>query len=302
MNSMYHAGELRVQARAGVEAMARKVGNIIRAKIPVAAQAFLEQQRMAIAGSVSAKGQVWASLLTGEPGFLQPTDEDLLISGRYLTGDPLLENLAATGEIGLIAIEFATRRRMRLNGQAEILPGPALRITPRQVYSNCPKYIQAREISGPDREANPNNTVWQGPALTEKQQDWIAQADTFFIASYHLEGGADASHRGGRPGFVKVLDGNRLIFPDYSGNKMFMTLGNLEANPNSGLLFLNFETGSVVQLTGKAQIEWDGEIVEQFAGAERAITFQIEEVRELANALPREWHFLNYSPFNPVAS
>jgi predicted pyridoxine 5'-phosphate oxidase superfamily flavin-nucleotide-binding protein len=77
-----------------------------------------------------------------------------------------------------------------------------------------------------------------------KQQRLIREADTFFIASSHRDGGADASHRGGNPGFVHVLNETKLIWPDYSGNGMFQTLGNLAIDPRAGLLFMDFESGA----------------------------------------------------------
>ena len=109
--------------------------------------------------------------------------------------------------------------------------------------------------------------VHDGLALTAKQQDWIQKADTFFVATAHPFRGADASHRGGQPGFVAVVDAQTLIWPDYSGNMMFNTLGNIVSNPKSGLLFLDFDTGRTLQLTGAAEIVWEPAEVARFAGA-----------------------------------
>ena len=145
----------------------------------------------------------------------------------------------------------------------------------------------------------PTPSVQDFDSLTLTQQARITSADTFFIASMHSESGADASHRGGYPGFIQVVNNNLLLFPDYIGNNMFKTLGNIALNPNSGLLFVDFECGNTLQLTGKASIIWD-ERTQQFSGAERLIEFQIEGVRETMNATNLRWKFAEYSPFNPV--
>ncbi|MGR5960328.1 pyridoxamine 5'-phosphate oxidase family protein [Bacillus cereus] len=71
----------------------------------------------------------------------------------------------------------------------------------------------------------------------KKQQNWISESDTFIIASASSEGKMDISHRGGMPGFVHVINEKTIIFPDYSGNMLFNTLGNIVQNPNVGLLF-----------------------------------------------------------------
>ena len=136
--------------------------------------------------------------------------------------------------------------------------------------------------------------------LREEQQQWIRAADTFFVASHHPDGGADASHRGGHPGFVHVLNANRVIWPDYSGNTMFQTLGNIASNSQAGLLFIDFESGSTLQLTGKARIIWDRERTARFPGAERLVEFDLEEAIEIAGASPLGWRFMGHSPLNPA--
>jgi hypothetical protein len=108
------------------------------------------------------------------------------------------------------------------------------------------------------------------PAATDEPavNELIAQADTFFIASssgvagaeeavQSTAWGADISHRGGDPGFLRRA-GNVLAFDDFSGNNMFNTLGNLKQYPPCGLLILDFETGALLQLTGAAQLQHDG--------------------------------------------
>jgi predicted pyridoxine 5'-phosphate oxidase superfamily flavin-nucleotide-binding protein len=300
MKSKFHAGELEVQARAGVRDTARRVAGVIRSTIPPTAQEFLRSQQMVVMSTVDSHGRVWASILTGKPGFIQAVDERTLrIDAEPVSGEPLSENLKTGDEIGVLVIELSTRRRMKVKGKAELLQKRGIYVHAERVYALCPKYIQARVVVADPAESRVGHRIQRLENLSEKQRNWIAKADTFFIASFHPETGADASHRGGYPGFVTVLNENKLVFPDYSGNNMFNTLGNISANPNAGLLFIDFERGNTLQFTGKAQVIWDNDRVAEFAGAERLVEFDVERVIEIAGAIPLRWEFLGYSPFNP---
>ncbi|MBI1281742.1 MAG: pyridoxamine 5-phosphate oxidase [Anaerolineaceae bacterium] len=294
----YHDGEIAVQSLAGVRMMAERIGRGIYPSMPPIAMDFLSDQTIAAVSSVDAAGDVWASLLTGTPGFLDPLDEQTLhIYAQPAADDPFSRNLAVNPHLGLIAIDFASRSRVRVNGMATLRPD-GLRMTVEQAYSNCPKYIQARTYQPAPHADHPAAVSTTG--LTSSQSAFIAQADTFFIASYHAEGGADASHRGGNPGFIHVVNEGLLEFPDYSGNKMFNTLGNLTAYPHAGLLFLDFDRGATLQLSGETEVVWDAERLADFAGAERLIRFHIKQVIEHPDALPFHFTLRQYSPFNPV--
>jgi uncharacterized protein len=308
MKTVYHAGELAVQERAGVAEMARRVGNGIHSEIPPTAEEFLQQQPLVIVGSVASSGAVWVSVLSGRPGFITVLDSQTIRIGAIPhSGDPLAQILSASAvnphvasEVGILAIEPKTRRRMRLNGTARTLPDNTLQIHAREVYANCPKYIQARSIEvAPADEYQPLE-VHPSETLTAQQQEWIARSDTFFIASAAPNGGADASHRGGNPGFVRLINDRTLIFPDYSGNMMFNTLGNIAANPHAGLLFLDFQNGDTLQLTGEAKIHWEPEQAAAFPGAERVVEFHAAQIVHITHAVPLRFQFLDYSRFNPA--
>lgn len=301
MASIYHAGELAVQARASVQAEAVSLGKGIGSIIKPVAQEFLRNQRLAIASTVDSSNQVWASLLTGEPGFVQAVAEQIVqINTLPIFGDPLKENLLLRNDIGILTIDLATRRRLRLNGKAEVQPDGNIYVHTKQVYFNCPKYIQIRHTKINTARLPAKQEILRSETLTNKQQRWIAQTDTFFIASFHPQSGADASHRGGYPGFVRSLNASKLIFPDYAGNNMFNTLGNIYENPQAGLLFINFESGSTLQLAGRANIIWDAQRITEFVGGDRLVEFQIDHVLEITNASPLRWQFIEYSPYNPA--
>ncbi len=298
MASKYHRGEIEVQDRAGVREMAARISDVKPPEIPLYARDLLEDQWMVVVGSTGADGRVWASLLTGEPGFLRVIDERTpRIDACPVPGDQLDENSKPGMNVGLISIDLSSRRRVRLNGKAE-RRAEGLYVYAEQVYGNCTKYIQAR---GPGT-AGASISVETGSArhagaLTDEQRRLICSSDTFFIASAHPDG-ADASHRGGLPGFVRFLDEDTLAFPDYSGNNMFNTLGNIAANPKVGLLFVDFERGDTLQLSGEAHVIWDPARAAEFAGARRVVEFRVGEVVE--NTVPLRWRFAAYSPFNPA--
>ncbi len=272
----YHAGELAVQSRTGEADMAARLMRGMRDELPDGARDFLAAQPLLVVASVDGD-DVWASLLHGRPGFIDTPDEHTVLVAATA---PRI----TAGPVGLLALEPATRRRMRVNGQGELTPD-GLRVTTEQVYSNCPKYIQKRVIVG-ERRAQ-SRTAAEQRGLTDQDRALIEAADTFFVATA-AEGGADASHRGGSPGFVEV-DGDRLRFPDYTGNSMYMSLGNLVANPRIGLLFVDFDNGDTLQLTGAAELAFEP----------RAVHVTVERAIRTPAASPYRWALLERSRFNP---
>lgn len=266
----------------------RSKGDGIR---PVVA-AFLEIQPMLVIGGADPAGAVWASLLTGAPGFVRATGpHQMSVAGGLRRADPLAKALAQEGTpVGTIALDPRTRRRMRLNGRARPTPR-GLAIETDQVFSNCPKYIQKRQLPAgtmPGRPSAPRH----GVKLTGDQRTFIAEADTFFLATVHAEG-ADASHRGGNPGFVQVPSPYELTWRDYPGNSMFLSLGNLATDPRAGLLFLDWATGTTLQLTGTARTTHGDD-------GSRTLHFTLTEAVQTLGASPWSWSAPEYSPANPT--
>lgn len=299
--SPFHAGELAVQAREGVGRNAARVGAGFQWSLSGPAREFLARQRLlVVAGVEPGTANVWASLLTGAPGFVHtPDDRTLRVHAAATGGDPLAPLLRSDGgDAGMLAIEFQTRRRMKVKGLVEPLDdGFALRV--RRVFGLCPKYIQVREPRAADA-APAVTSVTRGVALSPAQRRRIDAADTFFIATSTAEGGPDASHRGGSPGFVRTLAADRLEFADYAGNDMFNTLGNLELRPEAGLLFLDFERGATLQLTGTARATWAPRHLARFPGARRVVAFEVEQTVEIEGATAQRWRLIEPSPFNPA--
>jgi hypothetical protein len=216
---------------------------------------FLAERTFAVISARDGRGRLWMSPLAGPAGFMtvdSPTS--LLIAASIQDGDPLL-GLSAGQSVGMAALEFALRRRVRLNGiLIEVSPG-RLVIDAREAYGNCPQYIQQRVLRLDERtEAHPRSSR-EATAFSGADAELIQRADTFFLGTTHPERGNDASHRGGAPGFVRV-EGNQLWWPDYRGNNMFSSFGNLAVDPEAALLFIDFGTGDTLHLSGTASVEW----------------------------------------------
>ena len=302
--SPFHAGELALQERAGVKERMDMFGRrVIRRFMPNQHRRFYEQLPLIVAGSVDAEKRVWASLLFGAPGFISAPDERTLsLSAKPIPGDPLAQSLRAGRKLGLLGLDFTSRRRNRVNTHVRSVDDSGIQLGVDQAFGNCPQYIQTRTHTFVRGAAQPGGTAAeQITDLSSRDRALIENADTLFVASYqdsdgeNARGGADVSHRGGRPGFVKV-EGNRLTVPDFSGNNHFNTLGNFVLNPKAGLLFVDFASGDILMLSGTVEILHDGPEVSSFPGAERAWRFDLEVGVRLTDALPIRWTFDEYSP------
>ncbi len=294
--SVWHEGELEVQERAGVRAEADELAGSYRRSIPSAMAGFLAQQQFAILSTADREGRVWAHLVAGQAEMIEARSANsiALVQGKIETELPTV-NVASDQLAGLLVIDFARRIRVRINGRATAKADGSMVIAIDQFYGNCSKYIQRRVVesfgdSPISRESSNSNS------LSPSQCELIHHADTFFISSRHLLHGADASHRGGKPGFVRVEAATRIVFPDYSGNNMFNTLGNIAVNPAVGLLFVDFESGTTLQVSGRATVDWDRERASHSELAQRMIEVEIEMVREVEQATSLRYRFIGYSP------
>jgi predicted pyridoxine 5'-phosphate oxidase superfamily flavin-nucleotide-binding protein len=304
----YHDGELQVQERVGVLHEGAQNARVIQDSIIKGALRFIGQLPMAVFGSLDQEEKVWASVFLGKPGFIQAEDERMVKVDITAMGhnpyDPFWKNIQKNPEVGMLAIELASRRRLRINGTITRASDALLQLQVKESYPNCPKYIQRRQVSTPQQGADRTPLISaQGDVLDSAQRTMIKKADTFFVASVHPERGVDASHRGGNPGFVTLLDDRTLRIPDYPGNSMFNTLGNFAVNPRAGLIFLDFEAHRTLQLTGQAEILYDVDgTKEETGGTNRHWQFHIDRWVEITHAPQSDWSLLDYSPYNPPVS
>jgi uncharacterized protein len=302
--SPFHAGELAIQARFGAqERMDKQARRMVRDYLPEQHQQFFAQLSYLIVGTVDAGGNLWASILVGEPGFLSSPDEHTFrVTAQPLVGDPLAITLAKGIDIGLLGIELHTRRRNRLNGTITAIHADSFDVHVGQSFGNCPQYIQARMFELV--ESDPTiPKVHQFTTLGAAERAIITAADTFFIATAYQDAsagaarGVDVSHRGGKPGFVRIDDEGTLTIPDFSGNCHFNTFGNLELNPRAGLLFVDFDSGDLLYLTGTADVIWEGTEAINYAGAERLFRFGLVRGYLIETSLPLRWSNPKFSPF-----
>ena len=305
--SPFHAGEQAVQTRMGVREKVENIGRrIIRDYMPDQHREFYALLPFLIIGTTDGEGQPWASIVAGPSGFITaPTPHELRIATPPLFGSPLEEALRLGADIGILGILPANRRRNRITGRTSAVDKDGFTVSVLQSFGNCPQYIQTREVAVLPEVNQPQQPrpVTQGEALDAAAQRLITQADTFFIATAYASSedgaalGADASHRGGKPGFVQVEGDRTLVFPDFSGNLHFNTVGNILLNPKAGLLFIDFDHGDLLYLTGEASMVWEGPEVAGFEGAERLIRLRVSHWRRVAASLPLRFRFGEYSPF-----
>lgn len=302
----FHAGECALQARAGVrERLAVHGAQIMRTFMPEQHCDFFRQLLFIVVGSVDGEGQPWASMLAGPRGFIDAPDPGrLVIHTLPSAASPLAVGLVPGASIGLLGIEAHTRRRNRMNGVVARVAADEFEVEVRQSFGNCPKYIQARqpEFTAARRPARP---VVRSAGLDQQARALISAADTFYIATAHPAAaagrdrahGVDVSHRGGKPGFVRIDDDHTLTVPDFTGNNFFNTLGNLLLNPRAGLLFTDYANGDLLHIAVDTQVIEDGAEVAAFAGARRLLRLRIGETLLAPGALPLTWSTAELSPY-----
>ena len=301
----YHPGEIAVQKRLGVREQARDLEGMYRDAVKPAVAEFLAQHQFAVLASADSDGNLWASPLAGPAGILT-ADERCVAIQRHLLDPPLDIALVDGSFAALLVIDFERRLRLRMNGTIDRSAGvppagaqasaAALNLRVAQFYGNCQKYIQRRVLANVGGTGCPQH-VQTETALSEVHRSLISRSDTFFIATSHPESGADASHRGGRRGFVIVKDDHTLTWPDYRGNNMFNTLGNLEEDTRAGVLFIDFDSGASLQLTGRATAQFDDP--SNFTPTGRSVTFEITGIRELPPSPYLRYSLIEPFPYNP---
>lgn len=303
-DKVYHEGEIAVQERAGVRKIADRLSQMIRPFMPDQHREFFEMLPFVVTGLIDELGRPWATMSVGEPGFITSPDQSTLqIASAPLLSRELGLQMNEGDKIGLLGIELPTRRRNRMNGVISQSGADGFAVHVEQSFGNCPQYIQTRSVeprgTGAGHTAGP---VERNTTLTGEVVDLIKQADTFYISSRtsQLSGGSDAgvdvSHRGGRPGFVSVGTDGVLSFPDFSGNRLFNTLGNIADDGRVGMAFPDFSTGDLLLLTGRADIVWDGERLDGFEGAQRLVDVKVDEVVHARSALPLAGSLIEQSP------
>jgi len=298
--NIFHSGELAIQKKAGVgERTLKFAKRAILDHMSSQLQDFFPQLNTLFVASIDAENKPWASILVGQQGFTETVDAThlLISSDSIIDSDQLNKNLTLGKSIGFLGLEFHTRRRNRLTGNLIGIQDGKMMIEVDKAFGNCPKYIQTRRLTLPPAPSFLKQTkdVRVVKRIDKEIEKLINISDTFFIASCASDNGvlsADMSHRGGKPGFMKIESERSISFDDYPGNNFYMTLGNLFNNPYCGLLFIDFESGDILQLSCKSKIIETPQ--NQHA---RKIELIVEGGILTKSALVVDWEFGEYSPF-----
>lgn len=302
----YHTGELIAQDKAGTRGVAAELAVGMRDSLKFSSNhdAFLAAQSFAVVTSVNPDNdRIWVTPLFGKPGDLQAaTETEISISHDCIIKGDVLRSVQSGAALSLLGIDLDKRIRHRINGVAVNHSDGAntrLHFEVREYSPNCPKYINRRKIV---RESGVEPLVQgamrqQRSKLTDSDQKFVISMDTLWIGTHAPGIGADTNHRGGKPGFIRVTSPTTIEWPEYRGNGMFFTSGNLELHKHAGVTLVDFETGSVLQMSGLAEVDWqhDG----RYEGATRVIKFQIEALVRTDEATTLRWERLDYSPYNP---
>ena len=135
--------------------------------------------------------------------------------------------------------------------------------------------------------------------FTPEDRAFIASRPMVFVATADAQGRPECSYKGGMPGFVRVLDDRTLAFPDYDGNGMYRSWGNVMVNPSVGLLFVDFETPKRIRVNGTARIGGDDPLRAEFPGS--VLIVRVTAGRIFPNC-PRYLHrmqLVEYSTYAP---
>jgi len=303
----FHAGEVALQARLGLAQRLDIVGRTaIRDHMPEQHRELFAQLPTLLVGALDKTGQPWATMLVGQPGFMaSPDARTLQVSALPNNDDPVAALIDSGARLGVLGLQPHTRRRNRMNGRVTARQADGFTVRVEQSFGNCPKYIQAREPMWRGEPA-PAPARAESARLSESARAMIAAADTLFIASASgaqmgdgRSEGVDVSHRGGLPGFVHLSDdeaGSHLVLPDYQGNFMFNTLGNLQQWPLAGLLWIDPQRGDVLQLAVSTTLQHDGAELAKFPGAQRLLHCQVRHGLWRPGALPLRWSDTRYAP------
>lgn len=273
--SPFHAGEQAVQAREGVREMVESFGRrMIRSAMPDQHRALFAELPTVVLGFLDGAGRPWASMLGGRPGFVHSPDPSTLrIEALPRADEPARAGLYGGAPVAVLGLQHPTRRRNRANGRIAALDDSGFAVHVEQSFGNCPQYIAVREVA------------WDASALEPvavELESFVARIDTFFIASAgaarsdDAREGVDVSHRGGAPGFVRVPRPGTLEWPDYPGNNLYNTLGNLAAYPRAGLTFVDFEQHALLAVTGTAEVRGTGD--------QRRVRLVVEDARAWGRA------------------
>lgn len=278
----FHEGEIACQAEAGVDTATyeQRIDEYLSLTINPNDIEFVSKRTFSIAATMDASGRPWLSPLFGveDKLFRVNGPTTVLIDADVIAGDPLRDNITDTGQLSVLFLNLARRRRAKSLGTAVIEEDCSITYKINRYFSLCPKYIFRRDHQpATQSDYTPPEKPARSEYLKPDHTVQLEAADMVFLGSYHTDHGVDATLRGGPAGFVKVVDNQTLSIPDYLGNGMYNTLGNLRLDDHLALLSIDFKTGRTLHITGRATV---GEAASDDELAVRSLLLHIEEVRQ----------------------
>ncbi|KAI1141598.1 hypothetical protein F5Y05DRAFT_373194 [Hypoxylon sp. FL0543] len=333
--SQFHAGEQAIHRLLHIP----QRGNPTNHGLPAPHGYRISQSPLVAFGALDRGGRPWATIWGGEAGFCRPIARGVLgvQATTDVNHDPVLRGLLENEESGKVvddavvqpdggrlmaglSMDLETRDRVKIMGRMVVgtvnltEPGVGdlqLAFQVEECLGNCPKYITRKHVVPhiPKPELV-SGEIGKSDPLPKEALEVISKADMFFIASKFGDRSMDTNIRGGAPGFVRVLrnspathdggGGVSLVYPEYSGNRLYQTLGNLQQNPEAGLVIPNFETGDVLYLTGKTTILVGEKAGKVMPRTKLAVRIDVLQARFVKNGLPFRGTNIEYSPYNPA--
>ncbi|KAI4251163.1 MAG: hypothetical protein LQ352_005025 [Teloschistes flavicans] len=296
---------------------------------PYAAR-FLPNAPLLALGTIDDVGRPWTTILGGEAGFARPLGQSNVGIRTMVVPefDPVIKALFGSDNgnasvpldfknrlVAGLAIDLATRSRIKLAGKMvagaldcaldEITDSPKatevqMVIRVEQSLGNCPKYLNKKQIIPTLPEpALVSDTL----PLPPEAIDLLTRADFFFISSIHGTLRMGNNYRGGPPGFVRIAENDRsattLVYPEYSGNRFYQSLGNLRTDPKAGIVIPDLDSGDVLYVTGTTEILIGKDAAALLPRSNLAVKVHIVESRFIRRGLTFRAVPGEPSPYNP---
>ncbi|KAI4727375.1 oxidoreductase [Aureobasidium sp. EXF-10728] len=326
----FHEGEKLMQKKLRVPEMDNPTIPMLSPQLST----MLQKAPLLAFGTLDPEGRPWTTVWGGRKGFSQPLGNSMIgiRTSVASTLDPVVEVLVgrdAKGEIvkeegngrflSGLAIDLDTRKRVKLAGRmvagalgstdgedgadANVQQGVlqlVARVDESLEQGNCPKYLNRRDIS--PAITNPK-LISDSVPLHERAVELIHKVDLMFLSTSSGTS-MDTNHRGGPPGFVRCVSQDngctQFVYPEYSGNRLYQSLGNLMLEPKAGFCFPDFETGDCLFVTGYTEVLFGKDAAEMMPRSNLAVRVTITAARLVASVLPFRGNTGEFSPYNPV--
>lgn len=137
--------------------------------------------------------------------------------------------------------------------------------------------------------------------IDKNAKEFIESVDMFFLATADDQGRPNCSYKGGDPGFVRVVDDRTIAFPNYDGNGMYVSLGNLAANPHVGLLFVDFQNPRRLRLNGEASLDPNDPLLAEYPEAQAIVRVRVRQIFPNCPRYIHKFQLIERSRFVPRA-